>query len=65
MLAELFNMCVKEYCFPDCWKVSLAVHVFKNIGERSSAKNHYPVSLLSVFSKVFEKIVNKRIVITY
>ena len=21
ILAELFNKCVKESCFPDCWKV--------------------------------------------
>ena len=29
ILAELFNMCLKESCFPDCWKVSLVVPVFK------------------------------------
>ena len=28
-----------ESCFPDCWKVSLVVPVFKNVGERSTAKN--------------------------
>ena len=22
VLAELFNKCLKESCFPDCWKVS-------------------------------------------
>ena len=38
------------------------VHVFKNIGERSTAKNHCPVSLISVVSKVFGKLVNNRIV---
>ena len=38
------------------------VHVFKNVGERSTAKNYRPVSLLSVVSKVFEKLVNNRIV---
>ena len=37
-------------------------HVFKNVGERSTAKNYRPVSLLSVVSKVFEKLVNNRIV---
>ena len=55
ILAKLFN-------FPDCWKVSLVVPVFKNVGERSTAKNYGPVSLLSVVSKVFEKLVNNRIV---
>ena len=61
-LAELFNKCLKESCFPDCWKVSLVVPLFKNVGERSTAKNYGPVSLLSVVSKVFEKPVNNRIV---
>ena len=32
ILAELFNKCLKESCFPDCWKVSSVVPVFKNIG---------------------------------
>ena len=62
ILAELFNKCLKESCFPDCWKVSSVVPVFKNAGERSTAKNYHPVSLPSVVSKVFEKQVNNRIV---
>ena len=37
VLAEHFNKCRKEYCFPDCWKVSSVVPVFKNVGERSMA----------------------------
>ena len=61
ILAALFNKCLKESCFPDCWKVSLVVPVFKNVGERSTAKKYHPVSLLSVVSKVFEKLVNNRI----
>ena len=28
ILAELFNKCYKESCFPDCWKVSSVVPVF-------------------------------------
>ena len=62
VLAELINKCPKEYCFPDCWKISSMVLVFKNVGERSAAKNGRPVSLLSVFSKIFEKLVNNRII---
>ena len=62
ILAELFNMCLKESCFPDSWKVSSVVSVFTNVGERSTAKNYRLVSLLSVVSKVFEKFVNNRIV---
>ena len=62
ILAELFNMCLKESYFPDCWKVSSVVPVFKNDRERSTAKYYRPVSHLSVASKVFEKLVNNRIV---
>ena len=62
ILAELFNKCLKEPCFPDCWKVSFVVSVFKNVGKRSTAKNYHPVSVLSMVSKVFEKLVNNRIV---
>ena len=38
------------------------VPVFKNVGERSTAKNCCPVSLLSVVSQIFEKLLNNRIV---
>ena len=55
ILAQLFNKCLKESCFPDCWK-------FKNVGERSTAKNYHPVSLLSMVNQVFEKLVNNKIV---
>ena len=53
-------MCPKEFCFPDFWKVSLVVPVFKDV----AAKNYCPVSLFFVVFKVFEKLVNnKRIVV--
>ena len=61
MLAELFNKCLKKSYFADCGKVSSLVSVFKNVVERSAAKNYCPVSLF-VVSKVFEKLVNNRIV---
>ena len=62
ILTELFNKCLKESCFPHCWKVSSVVPVFKNVWERSAVKNYYTTSLLSVVRKVFEKLVNNRIV---
>ena len=39
ILAEIINKCLKKSCFPDCWEV---VPVFKNVGERSAAKNYQP-----------------------
>ena len=57
ILAEIFNMFLKESCFPDCWKVSSVVPIFKNVEEWYTAKKYCPASLLSVASKVFIKIV--------
>ena len=62
MLAELFNECLNESYFPDFWKVSLVVPVYKNVGKRSTAKTYRLVSLTFLVSKVFEKFVNNRIV---
>ena len=38
------------------------VPVFKNVGERYTAKNYQPVSLPFVVTKVFEKLVNNKTV---
>ena len=62
IIAKLFNICLKESCLAYCWKVSSVFPVFKNVEERSTAKNYHPVSLLSVVSKIFEKLVNNRLV---
>ena len=51
---ELFNKCLN--------KVSSVVPVFKNVGERFAAKNYRHASLPFVVSKVFEKLINNRIV---
>ena len=39
ILVEVLNKCLKESCFPDCWKVLSVVSVFKNVGKRSTAKD--------------------------
>ena len=60
ILAELFNMCLKESCFLDCWKVLSLVPTFKNVAEnRFAAKNYCPFSFLFVVSELFEKLVNR------
>ena len=61
ILAELFSICLKESRFPDCLKVLSVFPVFKNVGERSTDKKYRPVSLVSVVSKVCEKLVSNRI----
>ena len=38
------------------------VSVFKNLEERFTAKNYHPITLHSLVSKVFEKLVNNSLV---
>ena len=59
ILAGLFNWCLEESSFTDCWKVPSVVPVFKYVAE-----NCHPVCLLSAVSKVFEKLVDNRTVVT-
>ena len=56
ILFELSSMCLKESCFPDCWKVSSVFPVFKNVEERSTAKNYHSVCRLYVVSEIFQKL---------
>ena len=55
-------MRLKKCRLSDCWKVSSMVSLFQNVGERSTATNFPPVSLFSVSSKVFDKLVNNTLV---
>ena len=57
ILGKLFNMCLKDYCFPDCWKVSSVVPAFKNVRVRPTAKNYHHASLHSVVNEIFDKLV--------
>ena len=58
ILPELFNMCLKQYCFLDCWLVP----VFKNVEEMCTVKNYHLVGLLSLDSRVCERLLNNRLV---
>ena len=45
------SMCLKESCFPDRWKVSSVVSVFKNVGGRSTYKNYHPNKIAGYLEK--------------
>ena len=65
ILAKLFNLCLKESCFPDCWKVTYTVlyQLSRKMCERSDPMDYRPITLLSVVSKVFERLINDRLVL--
>ena len=59
MLCILFNVCINESVFPDIFKVAEVKPLFKG-GDRRVKGNYRPISLLPLFSKLFEKIIAKR-----
>ena len=50
IVAEIFNMCLKESFLPDCWKVSFLVPVFKNARE-SLVNNNFKIIVLLIASR--------------
>jgi hypothetical protein len=54
-LTKLINNCIEKSCFSDCLKHTLVIPVHKK-GNLNEIKNYRPISLTSVFSKIFEKV---------
>ena len=59
-LATLFNNCLSANVWPSSWKSSSIIPVHKK-GSKALLSNYRPVALLSVLSKVFEKIIHANI----
>ena len=56
-LTYFFNLCLHTATFPDCLKVALVIPTFKS-GDKHKFANYHPISLLSVFSKILEKLLH-------
>ena len=54
-LIDMFNVCLSEGTYPDLLKSAEVVPIFKK-GERNKITNYRPISLLSQFNKIFEKL---------
>lgn len=59
-LTHIINSCIEKKYFPQCWKISHIIPMpkLKNITEMKDLR---PISILSVLSKLFEKILNEQI----
>ena len=62
VISDLFNLCVETGVFPDDMKVAEVIPIFKQ-DSKINCSNYRPISLLSSFSKIFEKSVYKRVYI--
>ena len=56
LLLRIVNASLVSGVFPSAWKTACVVPLFKS-GDRTQPNNFRPISLLSVFSKVTEKLV--------
>lgn len=61
VLSFLFNLSVETGCFPQHLKSAEVIPLFKK-GNRKKVSDYRPISLLSTFSKIFEKLIKVRIV---
>ena len=55
-LTDIFNNCIRSDTFPEILKKSEVTPVFKK-GDPTSKTDYRPVSTLSNFSKIFEKLI--------
>ncbi|XP_063902606.1 uncharacterized protein LOC135122335 [Zophobas morio] len=53
-LCYLFNLSLNNSCFPNMWKIAKIVPVYKS-GDISDVRSYRPISILSCFSKVYER----------
>ena len=53
--------CFNDGIFPNVLKIAKVIPIFKS-GNVQLCSNYRPISVLSVFSKVFEKLVHKRLI---
>ena len=59
-LAEIMNMSVQTGVYPSKLKHAKVSPVYKT-GDRTEAGNYRPISLLSVFNRLFKRLMHKRL----
>lgn len=60
LLQNMFNSIIETGTYPNCLKVAKVIPIFKS-GDSNDVGNYRPISTLSVFNKVFEKLLVTRI----
>ena len=60
LLSNIYNEILTTGIYPNCLKIAKVVPVFKS-GNSSIINNYRPISTLSVFDKIFEKLIASRL----
>lgn len=61
MLTYLFNACLRLKCIPECFKMAQIIMIKKPDKPAEQVASYRPISLLPMISKLFEKLLLKRI----
>ena len=59
ILSYLINLCIQQGIFPNCLKTAKVVTEYKS-GNIDDPSNYRPISILSYFSKILEKVLKSR-----
>ena len=60
-ITHLINLCLTKNVFPEIFKTAVITPVFK-AGSKSQFSNYRPISVLSVFSKILERVMHQQLV---
>ena len=59
--SKLFNKIYNEKTIPEQWLIAKTIPIFKNKGDKKNIENYRPIANLCSSSKIFEKLILKRI----
>lgn len=60
VLTSIFNLCFSTGIYPNILKTARVVPIFKQ-GDSSDVSNYRPISTLSIFNKMLETVIHKRL----
>jgi hypothetical protein len=60
-LTMLINACIRLNYIPDAWKTANVIMILKPGKNLSEVESYRPISLLPIISKLFEKLILKRL----
>ena len=61
-LTQAMNCCLRQGIFPDDAKITFNVPLDKGNPDKYDVLNYRPVSILNVFSKIYEKVIKNQLV---
>lgn len=60
-MTHLYNLSIRVCTFPDKFKIAVVLPLHKS-GDRRNRNNYRPISMLSNFSKIVEKVIKNHLI---